>query len=194
MSDEEEKTPEKKKKKKGGKFKKFMLFLIVTLVIGGGGVGGGLWATQQGYFGEQAHAKEAEDPDKPKLVVRDGVEAADSIGKGRKLDPRKYVATYYPIEETFTSNLREGEEMVQISLGVSTYYDEKVTEAVALHEMALRSAILLTLSDQDALGISTPGGKLVLKKDLKRAINEVLEAKEGFGGVDDVYFTSFVIQ
>ena len=84
--------------------------------------------------------------------------------------------------------------MIQISVGVSTYYDEKMLAALELHEMALRSSILLTLSNQDALQISTPGGKQVLKKDLKRAINDVLEAKEGFGGVDDVYFTSFVIQ
>jgi flagellar protein FliL len=181
-------------KKKGGKMKKLMLFLIVTIVIGGGGVGAGLWATQEGYFGQKAHAKEAEDPNRPKLVVREGVDAPDTLPRGRKPDPRLYQPSYYPIEETFTSNLRDSSEMIQISVGVSTYYDEKMLAALELHEMALRSSILLTLSNQDALQISTPGGKQVLKKDLKRAINDVLEAKEGFGGVDDVYFTSFVIQ
>ena len=193
MSEEPTEAPAKKKKK-GGKMKKLMFFLVTMIVIGGGGVGAGLWATQAGYVGQKAHAKEADDPTKPKLVLREGVEAPQTIGKGRRPDPRKYQASYYPIEETFTSNLRDSSEMIQVSIGVSTYYDEKVTEAVALHEMAVRSSILLTLSNQDALGISTPGGKLVLKKDLKRAINDVLEAKEGFGGIDDVYFTSFVIQ
>lgn len=191
MSEEEKEAP--KPKKKGGKMKKLMLFLVAMVVIGGGGIGAGLWATQAGYFGQQANAKPV-DPNMPQLVAREGVKAAATIAKGKRPDPRLYQASYYPIEETFTSNLRDGSEMIQVSIGVSTYYDEKVTEAVALHEMAVRSSILLTLSNQDALGISTPGGKLVLKKDLKRAINEVLDAKEGFGGIDDVYFTSFVIQ
>ena len=192
MSDEEKEAP--KKKKKGGKLKKAMFFLVTMIVVGGGGVAAGLWATQEGYVGARAHAKQSADPDRPKLIVREGVDAPEFIGKGRRIDPRLYKASYYPIEETFTSNLRDGSEMIQVSLGVSTYYDEKFMEALELHEMAVRSSILLTLSNQDALQISTPGGKLVLKKDLKRAINEVLEAKEGFGGVDDVYFTSFVIQ
>jgi flagellar FliL protein len=42
--------------------------------------------------------------------------------------------------------------------------------------------------------ITTPEGKKELQGKLKDAINEVLVKRSGFGGVDDVYFTSFIIQ
>ena len=67
-------------------------------------------------------------------------------------------------------------------------------KAVETHEMAGRSAVLMTLSNQDAMTVTTPDGRAELKKELKQAVNEVLKEKEGFGGIDDVYFTSFVVQ
>ena len=54
--------------------------------------------------------------------------------------------------------------------------------------------MLETLAQQDAEFLNTPQGKMALRKALKIAINNVLERREGFGGVDDVYFTSLVIQ
>jgi flagellar FliL protein len=44
------------------------------------------------------------------------------------------------------------------------------------------------------MAISTPEGKKQLQKELKDAINQVLISREGFGGIDDVYFTSLIIQ
>ena len=60
--------------------------------------------------------------------------------------------------------------------------------------MPVRSAVLMTLADQDAFVITTPEGKKELQKTLKGAINDVLKQREGFGGIDSVYFTSFIIQ
>jgi flagellar FliL protein len=58
----------------------------------------------------------------------------------------------------------------------------------------IRSAILLTLSEQDGAVLSTPQGKHALQKQLARSINRVLREKEGFGGIDNVYFTNLVVQ
>ena len=82
----------------------------------------------------------------------------------------------------------------QIGLGVSTYYGEEVVHNLETHQMAVRSAILMTLSEQDPTAITTLQGKQALKQALKNAINEALTIREGFGGIDDVYFTSFVTQ
>ena len=60
--------------------------------------------------------------------------------------------------------------------------------------MAIRSAIILTISEADPVEITTLSGKEALKNALKDAINRVLTNREGFGGIDDVYFTSFVTQ
>jgi flagellar FliL protein len=78
--------------------------------------------------------------------------------------------------------------------GVATYYDERVPESITSNDTPIRSAVLLALAEQDVDAISTPAGKRELQKTLKSAVNDVLVAKTGFGGVDDVYFTSFIIQ
>ena len=136
------------------------------------------------------------DPDRPRLVPRDHAEGAGFAQNPAEVraDPRRFKASYYPLPKEFTSNLGGTDSFVQVGLGVSTYYDERVFINLQRHEMAVRSAVLMTLSEEDPAALSTPQGKLALQKDLKKAINDVLRAKEGFGGIDDVYFTSFVTQ
>jgi flagellar FliL protein len=184
-------------KKKGGKLKKIVILLVGLIVIGGGGVGGGLYAMGKGPFAH--HEAVAEDPDMPHLVVREGVseEAADrarAAARRGRVDPRVFQSTYLPLEGNFTSNLRGGDAFVQIGVGVSTFYDQRVIEHLHTHDMAIRSAILMVLSQQDPVALTTLQGKQALKQQLKDAINSALTIREGFGGIDDVYFTSFVTQ
>ena len=178
--------------KKGGKLKLILMIVGGIAVLGGGGVAAGM------YVGGGHDKAKAEDPNRPKLVPREG---ADGHGEGAPgghakggIDPRRYQASYYPIEQSFTANLRDSDGFVQVGLGVSTYYDHKVLDNLKANDMPIRSAVLLTLADQDASTITSPAGKKALQHALKSAINEVLVNREGFGGVDDVYFTSFIIQ
>ncbi len=199
MSDESKTEPQPKKK---GGAKKLILIGGGAILLVGGGIGAGLYASGTGLTG--AHpAAPAEDPDKPKLVLKEGVEGADAhaapkgkhgAGTQASPDPSKYQATFYPIEQSFTSNLRDSDGFVQLGIGVSTFYDQRVIENLKKNDMPVRSAVLMTLADQDAFVITTPEGKKMLLRSLKDAINEVLESREGFGGVDSVYFTSFIIQ
>jgi flagellar FliL protein len=201
MSDTPETAAEAPKKKKGGKLKKIVVILVLLIVVGGGGAVGGLYAMTGSVFGGGGHTKAEEDPNQPQLVVREGVsESAVDEARVRARrpnaspDPRVFQATYVPLEGNFTSNLQGGDAFVQIGLGVSTYYGEPLTERIRTHDMAIRSAILLTLSEQNPVIITTLEGKQRLKQDLRNAINNVLTNREGFGGIDDVYFTSFVTQ
>lgn len=200
MSDTETEIVEAPKKKKGGKLKKLVIFLLGFLIIGGGGAAGGMYALTGSVF-PGAHAEVEEDPDQPQLVVRDGVD--DDVAEQAKVrarrpnatpDPRVFQPTYVPLEGNFTSNLSGGDAFVQIGIGVATFYDERVTERLTLHNMAIRSAVLMTLSEQDPAVITTLEGKEELKREIRNAINAVLTNREGFGGIDDVYFTSFVTQ
>lgn len=182
--------------KKKGKLKGIVMIALGSVLLIGGGVGAGLYAAGAGLAGG-AH-KEPEDPNQPKLVARPDAHVSRGNKKGRKIeeaiDPSKYKATYYDLAQNFTSNLRDSDGFMQVSVGVSTFYDQRVLDRVKEHEMAIRSAVLMTLADQDAFVISTPEGKKELQIKLKKAINDVLSEKEGFGGIDDVYFTNFIIQ
>ena len=83
---------------------------------------------------------------------------------------------------------------MQISLGVSTQYDDQVMANVDSHQLALRSEILTIMSTFSTEDISGREGKQKLADSLKNGINDVLMKVEGFGGVENVHFTSFVLQ
>jgi flagellar protein FliL len=194
-------APAKKSKKKI-----IISAISALLVLGGGGAA-------IGYYAGGSKAHKAEDPNRPKLTKRgqesgaktaepqekdDGPKSdAQLSGKGlpdTPADPRGYQATYYKIETPFTSNLKDSDSFIQMSLGISTYYDERVIQNVQAHEMALRSAVILTLAQQDAMLLSTPAGKEYLQQQLTHSFNATLRQKTGFGGIDNVYFTSLVVQ
>lgn len=176
-------------KKKGGLVKKLILFVLAPGLLIGGGVGAGLWAAK-GKGGP------VEDPNRPHLMIKNGSEKGkEATGpEPSVIDPSKYQASYLPMEQNFTSNLRDTDGFLQVGLGLSTFYDERVFANVKRAEMPVRSAVLEVLAQQQAETLNTEQGKAALRKQLKDAINNVLKSQEGFGGIDNVYFTSFVIQ
>jgi flagellar FliL protein len=189
--------------KKKGKMKGILMMLVMAIVLLGAGAGAGIYAAGAGLAGGEHKDEKPVDPNAPKLVPKEGAEAS---GHGEKQslpigletdkspDPTKYKATYYTFEQPFTANLRDSDGFSQVGLGASTFYDQKVIDNLKDNEMPIRSAILMVLSQQDSFTLSTPEGKLALQKQLKDAINSVLRQRTGFGGIDNVYFTSMVVQ
>ncbi len=196
MSDDP-KTDEPKKKK--GK-SKLMILLLGVVLIAGGGTAGGLWAA--GMLG----GGKAAAPEGPQLVPKSEQKRAAGDGKegegaksGGSKPPSgsggdKYASNYYAMEKDFTSNLRDSPHYVQIGIAVSTPYDDSVIENLKTNEIAVRSAILMALGDATEEEVTTGDGKQRLAQRLVQAINATLKQKEGFGGISNVYFTSFVVQ
>lgn len=170
----------------------------------GAGAAGGVYVAANHSSGP------VEDPKRPKLVERNAEhvpidEASDgkpvlkvgtvAVKSDREpVDPRKYEITYFPIEQSFTANLADGGGFVQVGLSLATYYDGRVVTNIQRQLVPIRSAVLLTLSEQDAGVLSTNEGKRLLQRKLTKAINGVLREKEGFGGIENVYFSNLVIQ
>ncbi len=105
-----------------------------------------------------------------------------------------YASNYFAMEKEFTSNLQDSVHFVQVGLAVSTPYDDKVITNLKTNDIAIRSAILLTLGDTPEDQVFTSDGKIRLQKRLAATINQILREKEGFGGISNVYFTNFVVQ
>ena len=105
-----------------------------------------------------------------------------------------FATTYYEFPGNFTTNLKGSKKFLQISVGVSTQYDDTVMANVESQQLAMRSEILAIMSEFTPDDIAGREGKDILANALKDGINGVLEKLEGFGGVEDVHFTSFVLQ
>ncbi len=128
-----------------------------------------------------------------------GGEAAANNGEGGRPTPEmeggdRYASSYYAMDKEFTSNLTDSTHFIQVGIAISTSYDHKVLDNLKTHEIAIRSAILLALGETTEDQVFTADGKKQLSLRIKKAINDTLEQKEGFGGIGNVYFTQFVVQ
>jgi flagellar FliL protein len=143
--------------------------------------------------GKETEKKEKEDSSEKK----EGEEGEEGvIKKNVKEVPEvdTYETTYFEFPGDFTTNLKGSRKFLQVSVGVSTQYDEKVMEVVDSHQLALRSEILSTISDFTEEEISGSDGKKKLSERLMVVLNKKLEALNEFPGIEDVYFTAFILQ
>lgn len=192
-----DKTEAAEKPAKSGGKGMMMLIIVAVLMLGIGG-GGAFALVKAGVIGgekkKEDHSpklirKGDEDPYAPKAeAAKDGPVDVDGDGGS------PYHTTYYNFTEDFTSNLRNSSSLIQVSLACSTQRDGRVLMWLKKHELALRSAMLAVLADTPSEDAESIAGKQKLQRRLVVAINKVLIDKEGFGGVDDVYFKSFLVQ
>jgi flagellar FliL protein len=183
-----------------GKGKGLIVKLLLGVVLIGAGGGGAYALVSIGVIG---HKNAAREDNTPKLVrkgdkdpyappVADNKEGAAEPVYGDGGSP--YRTAYFNFSEDFTVNLRNSDTLLQASLACSTQYDGRVLGWLKAHELAIRSAMLATMADTSDEDVATPEGKDRLQKRLTAAINKVLVAQEGFGGVNAVYFKSFIVQ
>lgn len=182
------------KKSKGGLIK-IILFAVggIMLVVMGLGVGYFVFGSSQPDPSEEIEtiierkmeeaeaAKSAADNSSPQKVSKETPEQEN------------FITIYYEFPGTFTTNLRGSRKMLQVGIGVSTQYDDTVMMNVEAHELALRSTVLGVLSEFGEEDVEGTNGKAALASALKEGINSKLILLENFGGVEEVLFTSFVL-
>ena len=101
---------------------------------------------------------------------------------------------YFEIPGNMTTNLKGSRRFLQIGIGVSTKYDEAILTNVETHLTALKAEILAALSDYTEEMVEGREARKLLANDLKDVINAKLEDLEGFGGIEEVHLTSYVMQ
>ena len=145
----------------------------------------------EGKETEKKEKEKSENDEEGEEVGEDGL-----IKKNVKAIPEvdSYETTYFEFPGDFTTNLKGSRKFLQVSVGVSTQYDEKVMEVVDSHQLALRSEILSTISDFTETDISGSDGKKKLSERLMVVLNKKLESLDEFPGIEDVYFTAFILQ
>ena len=195
MADKETDEP----KKKGGLVKIIGLVFGGLLLIGVGlGAGffmfGGQGLTPSAEIEQIIERKLKESGQLPEEEAEVAEDAEPALQKKETPSVDTFVTSYFEFDGNFTSNLRDSRKFLQLGVGISTQYDETVVANVELHQLALRSEILGTVSDFTEEDISGKEGRDRLAAKMVEAINAKLEVLEGFGGIDSVHFTSFVLQ
>ena len=182
------------KKSKGGLLR-IILFVVggIVLIAVGLGVGFLIFGNSQPNPSEEIEAIIER-----KMEEAEAAKASEDNASKKKVsketpEQENFVTIYYEFPGTFTTNLRGSRKMLQVGIGVSTQYDDTVMINVESHELALRSTILGVLSEFAEEDIQGTNGKAALSSALKEGINNKLILLENFGGIEEVLFTSFVL-
>jgi flagellar FliL protein len=180
-------------------FNKIALFGLGPIVLLGVGLGAGAFL----FMPTQTPVEQVEALIEKKLKQAGQLPSEDGLNE-EDLEPQKvsketpvnetFVTSYYTFADNFTTNLSQSKQFLQISVGVSTQYDETVIENVEKHQMAMRSEVLGVMGTYSVDDIDGKVGRDKLANSIKDAINVKLKELEGFGGVEGVHFTSFVLQ
>lgn len=121
-----------------------------------------------------------EDPNAPQLLELPDTNRLDTL--------------YHQFAQVFVVNVAESRKVMQLNLTLSTHYDQMVIDNVIKHELAVRSAILEHLSfvtEEETLEV---GFRQKMGEELALVVNAELEQTEGFGGIERILFTEFLMQ
>lgn len=95
--------------------------------------------------------------------------------------------------ETFTVNLQDGEQYLQLDITLQVP-DPAQVDTFKMHMPRVRSRLLSLLSSKHADELMTPEDKKAFTQEILALLKEPLEPNGKPQRVEDVLFTSFVIQ
>jgi flagellar FliL protein len=209
--------------KKKGPLVKIILMVVAVLFLIGVSVGGTLLATgffskkekakeavdaqldklEDGHGDSDGHGDAKKDDghgdkkDDGQADKKDGKPAAETPVKELvtpDADNQRWKFNYYALEKPLLSNVAGSRKVMQVTLTVMTHYDDRVIKNVKTHELALRAGILDVMRQKTEADLREADFRKALAEEVRLTINSLLEKYEGFGGIEEVMFTEFVVQ
>jgi flagellar protein FliL len=192
---------------------KIILLVLGLVILLAGAVGATLYLT--GFFDdmdllkaeeriEQLDAEAAPGPGPDGAAAPSAPPAAGARPSGPATEPQRVTRTapqltrfeyrYLELERELLANLTGSRKVMQVQLALMTRYDDRVFNNVRKHEFALRSITLDVMRQTTEADLERPDFRDTLAERIRESINATLEKFEDFGGVEAVYFTTFVVQ
>ncbi len=149
-----------------------------------------------GYF---EHKSEAAAHEKVDELAKEAEEAQKAMPDGpskvkKEAEATRFENTYLEIDKEFMTNITNSKKIMVVKIAVMTHYDSRVFDNVKKHEFAIRSAVLDVMRQSTEVDVAKPDFRSELAAKIKVVINDMLMKYEDFGGIEDVFFTSFVMQ
>ncbi|MGH1472221.1 MAG: flagellar basal body-associated FliL family protein [Cellvibrionaceae bacterium] len=156
----------------GGGKKKVILLAVMALVLIGISVGGTIFALKM-FGGEEEVAAEEEAP----------------------IEEVKKAAIYYPMKPPIIVNFqaRGRQRFLQAELTLMLR-DESMIGPIETHMPMLRNSMVMLFGGQVYEELQTPEGKDLLQEQALTEVQDLLEQETGNTVVEQVLFTSFVMQ
>ena len=164
------------------KMKKIIIFATAGILVVGLAVGATLYFT--GVIGGDAATE-----------VSEGA-ASEDVAEEEKGEAEATTDTvYHKFKPAFVVNFEDKGKLrfLQIDLSVATKLPS-VIDALENHEPVIRNNLVLLYSSQKADELNSVEGKELLRKQTREAIQKIMMDNIGNPGIDEVFFTGFVVQ
>ena len=152
--------------KKGSPMKKIIIIFLGLIILSGGG-----------YFGFNYFIKGKEKKETKTVQAKPRPKETMNLS----LDP-------------FIANLRDeektGKRYLKISMVLEIVKDKKINQLIQKDMPKIKDSILLLLTSLEYNDINTLEGKLSLKKEIIKRVNNILNGDF----IKDIYFIEFVVQ
>ncbi len=148
---------------------RMLILLVLVAVLGAGG-----------WFGWQAFA---------------GGDASADAAAGEEPAGSRNNANYLALDPPLVVNFAASGQLryLQVSVEVMSQ-DTKAIDAVQRHTPAVRNALIALFSERDYEALLTRAGKESLRQEALEVIRQELTVLTGSPQVEDVYFSTFVMQ
>jgi flagellar FliL protein len=177
--------------------KKKPILLIVGAVVGAivmmVGVGFGTLYFS-GYYEKKAELAAMDKLEELEAAATKAKDEAPAKLKKEAPEATRFEKNYFQVEKELMTNITGSKKVMVVQIAVMTHYDSRVFDNIKKHEFALRSAMLDLMRQTTEAEASKPEFRKELAVKLKDIMNALLEEYEDFGGVEEVMFTSFVMQ
>ena len=149
-----------------------------------------------GFF---EHKSEAAAHEKVDELEKEAEAAHNATPEGpskvkKEAESTRFENTYLEIDKEFMTNITNSKKIMVVKVAVMTHYDSRVFDNVKKHEFAIRAAVLDVMRQSTEADVAKPDFRSELAAKIKVVMNDMLMKYEDFGGIEDVFFTSFVMQ
>ena len=149
-----------------------------------------------GYF---EHKSEAAAHEKVDELEKEAENAHNATPEGpskvkKEAEATRFENTYLEIDKEFMTNITNSKKIMVVKVAVMTHYDSRVFDNIKKHGFAIRSAVLDVMRQSTEVDLAKPDFRVELAAKIKVVMNDMLMKYEDFGGIEDVFFTSFVMQ
>ena len=186
-AEEGEEQPKKKKP-----ILKIILFVLGAIFLMVAVAFGTLYFS--GYFEKKAELAAMDKLEELEAAASKAKVEAPSKIKKEAPEATRFEKNYLQLDKELMTNITGSKKVMVVQVALMTHYDTRVFDNVKKHEFALRSAMLDVMRQTTEADVAKPDFRKELAAKLKAEVNELLEKFEDFGGIEDVFFTSSVMQ
>ena len=148
-----------------------------------------------GYFDQKSEAATHEKVDELEQEAAAAKETPSGPEKVTKdVENSRFENNYMEMDKEFMTNITASKKVMVVKVALMTHYDNRVFDNVKKHELAIRSAMLDVMRQSTEDEMKRSEFRTELGAKLKIVINDMLVKYEEFGGIEEVFFTSFVTQ